>query len=85
MNVGIPRFIVLLFVTLPRHCGFYKTKTRPSTNKKIDSTVVLFCSGLEGNMQYLWGMSVFSCLLLAYDMVIIFLDSASALILVCLY
>ena len=53
---GMPHFIVLCFIAPHRCCIFNKLKARPSTRRKDYN--LLYCGGLEPNLQYIWGMSV---------------------------
>lgn len=50
--MGIPPFIVLSFVTLHRHCIFYKLRARSFTSKTITVRFIviltlLWCSGTK--------------------------------------
>ena len=54
-NTDIPRFIALHFIVVYGCYVFYKLKARPSTSKKM---MMLYCGGVEPNLQYHQGMSV---------------------------
>lgn len=50
------RFIVLYFIAPHRYCVFYKSKAKPSTNKKDYDSL---CFGdLERNPQYLYNVPI---------------------------
>lgn len=56
-----PHLIVLHYVAFNRYIVFYKLRAWPPPAKWLQLALLrhfFFCSGLESNAQYLWGMPV---------------------------